>query len=94
MKLLVTFLCKGKVNFFSSNLFQNKLRKQAVAVIGWCLASILGLTVVYGIYGATKQGGKPFNKVENILYGTFSRLTWGLALAWVIYACNRGYGSK
>ncbi|KAK2556795.1 Nose resistant to fluoxetine protein 6 [Acropora cervicornis] len=70
----------------------NKLRKQAVAVIGWCLASILGLTVVYGIYGATKQGGKPFNKVENILYGTFSRLTWGLALAWVIYACNRGYG--
>ncbi|XP_029182927.2 nose resistant to fluoxetine protein 6-like [Acropora millepora] len=71
----------------------NKLRKQAVAVIGWCLASILGLTVVYGIYGATKQGGKPFNKVENILYGTFSRLTWGLALAWVIYACNRGYGS-
>lgn len=71
----------------------NKVPRQTVAVIGWCLATILGLTIVYGIYGATKHGGKPFNKTENILYGTFSRFTWGLSLAWVIYACNKGYGS-
>ena len=26
------------------------------------------------------------------MYGTFSRFAWGLALAWVIYACHQGFG--
>ena len=63
-------------------------------MVGWLVATALGVLVVYGIYGETKKGGTQFNKAENITYGTFSRFTWGLALAWVIYACNKGYGSK
>ena len=49
---------------------------------------------MYGVYTFYKAGGRPFNTAENIIYGTFSRFVWGLALAWVIYACNKGYGSK
>jgi len=70
-----------------------KIRRQIVCVVGWLVATALGVLVVYGIYGETKKGGTQFNKAENIAYGTFSRFTWGLALAWVIYACNKGYGS-
>ena len=49
---------------------------------------------MYGVYTYYKAGGRPFNTAENVIYGTFSRFVWGLALAWVIYACNKGYGSK
>ena len=41
-----------------------------------------------------KPGGSPFNKAENVAYGTFSRTAWGLALAWVVYACHTGLGGK
>ncbi|XP_074618174.1 nose resistant to fluoxetine protein 6-like isoform X2 [Acropora palmata] len=71
----------------------NRIPRQIVCLVGWFVATALGVTVVYGIYTTTKEGGKPFNKAENIAYGTFSRFAWGLALAWVIYACNKGYGS-
>jgi len=70
------------------------LPKQSVCLVGWYVATGLGVSVVYGIYTVTKKGGRPFNQAENIIYGTFSRFTWGLALAWVVYACHRGYGSK
>ncbi|XP_068723266.1 nose resistant to fluoxetine protein 6-like [Montipora capricornis] len=70
-----------------------KIPRQIVCLVGWFVAIGLGVTVVYGIYPSTKKGGTPFNKAENITYGSFSRFTWGLALAWVIYACNKGYGS-
>jgi len=70
------------------------LPKQVVCLVGWFLGIGLGISVVYGIYTVTKEGGRPFNQAENIIYGTFSRFTWGLALAWVVYACHRGYGSK
>lgn len=58
------------------------------------MGTALGVSIVYGIYTVTKEGGRPFNQAENIIYGTFSRFVWGLALAWVIYACHKGYGSK
>lgn len=86
----------NEVSFIGVNLLfsKRKIRKQIVCVVGWLVATALGVLVVYGIYGETKKGGTQFNKAENIAYGTFSRFTWGLALAWVIYACNKGYGSK
>ena len=86
----------NEVSFISVILLlsKRKIPRQIVCVVGWLVGTALGVTVVYGIYGATKKGGTPFNKAENITYGTLSRFTWGLALAWVIYACNKGYGSK
>lgn len=70
-----------------------KVQRQVVCLVGWFLAIGLGVTSVYGVYTYYKAGGRPFNTAENVIYGTFSRFVWGLALAWVIYACNKGYGS-
>jgi len=59
---------------------------------GWCVAIILAVTVVYGPYKSIKIPNVPFTKFENIMYGTFSRFAWGLALAWLVYACHRRFG--
>lgn len=71
----------------------NKIPRQLVCLVGWFVGAGLGITVVYGIYTVNKKGGRPFNQAENIIYGTFSRFVWGLAVAWVVYACHKGYGS-
>ena len=67
---------------------------QVGQLIGWSAAIVLGLSTVYGQYKTLRKDGKPFTKAENIIYGTFSRFAWGLALAWVVYACHRGVGGK
>ncbi|XP_020624606.1 O-acyltransferase like protein-like isoform X2 [Orbicella faveolata] len=60
---------------------------------GWCVAIILALSTLYGQYKVLrKDNPQPFSHVENIIYGTFSRFAWSLALAWVIFACQRGLG--
>ncbi|KXJ18551.1 nose resistant to fluoxetine protein 6 [Exaiptasia diaphana] len=59
---------------------------------GWCAAIILALSPVFGTYKAFKKNPQPFTRTENVFYGTFSRFSWSLALAWVIYACHTGYG--
>lgn len=59
---------------------------------GWCVAIILAVTVVYGPYKSVKIPNVPFTKFENIMYGTFSRFAWGLALAWLVYACHHRFG--
>lgn len=63
-----------------------------VMLVGWCVAIFFALSVVYGPYRAFKKNPVPFTKFENVLYGTFSRFAWGLALAWVTYACHLGFG--
>jgi len=64
-------------------------------VAGWCVAIVLALSTLYGEYKAVrKDNPKPFTRTENIIYGTFSRCAWGLALAWVIFACHRGLGGR
>ncbi len=30
----------------------------------------------------------------NASYNAFHRLAWGVALAWLIFACHNGYGGK
>ena len=67
---------------------------QCELVLGWLFAITCGVSTVYGIYTVYRTGGRQFNKAENVIYGTVSRFVWGLALAWVIYVCHRGYGSE
>lgn len=72
----------------------NLISLKILMVVGWCVAIILALSVVYGPYKSYKKNPVPFTKLENVMYGTFSRFAWGLALAWVIYACHRGFGGR
>lgn len=66
--------------------------KYLFAFFGWCTAIILGMSVTYGTWGSVEIGGHVFSTVENVIYGSFSRLTWALAVAWVVYACHFGLG--
>lgn len=66
---------------------------QGVAiVVGWALAISFALASLYGKYGSFKQHPHPFSLAENIMYESFSRFAWAVALAWVIFICHRGYG--
>ena len=53
----------------------------------------LGYAVVYGPYlEAYEELSAYLSGGSNIMYGTFHRLVWGMAVAWVVYACHNGYG--
>ena len=71
---------------FLFSLFQLKV------LLGWCTAFACGLAVVYGVRKEFRKHSETFTRAENLFYGTFSRFVWGIALAWVIYACHFGYG--
>ncbi|KAJ8042519.1 Nose resistant to fluoxetine protein 6 [Holothuria leucospilota] len=61
-----------------------------VALLGWIIASGIGYTCVYSVYG--NYNGHIWTKAENIVYEMFCRFAWGVFLSWVIFACHYGYG--
>ena len=58
------------------------------------MATALGMSIIYGPYSVFKPGGELFNSAQNVIYGSFSRLAWALALAWVVYACQHKMGGQ
>jgi peptidoglycan/LPS O-acetylase OafA/YrhL len=56
------------------------------------MAFALGLivAVVYGIYGLAN--GHLYSIAEVVSYTTLSRLTWGIALSFIVLACHHKYG--
>ncbi|XP_071507526.1 O-acyltransferase like protein-like [Diadema antillarum] len=58
---------------------------------GWAIALTLAMTVVFGIYDVNRGVTIP-SVAANVMYNTFSRFAWALAVAWVIFACHYGYG--
>ena len=61
-------------------------------MILWMLSIAIGLTLVYAPHEDTLKDGRHWIETENIFYGVFSRAAWGVALAWVVYACHNGLG--
>lgn len=62
-------------------------------VAGWCVAITLALLTLYGPDKNDRiDDRKPFTRLENIMYATFARSAWSLAIAWVIFACQCGLG--
>ena len=56
----------------------------------WVLAFGLCFSTVYGLYGSFN--GSSLGRLENISFQMFSRLSWSLGLAIVIFICHNGYG--
>ncbi len=68
---------------------------QLTNIAGWLLAAGSGIAVVYGL-GYTKwiEEGQEIARFPTALYAGFSRFTWGVCLAWVVFACTKGYGGR
>ena len=56
----------------------------------WACAVGVAIPTVYGLQDGFY--GHVFSQAENVLYTTFARTGWGVALALLIYACHNGYG--
>ncbi|XP_064649593.1 nose resistant to fluoxetine protein 6-like [Lineus longissimus] len=65
--------------------------KKLYVWIGWILSIALGLSLVYGLYYDEKHQ-IPIGYDLQALYVALSRFVWGLAVAWVIFACVHGMG--
>ena len=64
------------------------LKTRVVAGLGWSLAVVLGISLVYGVHKADLTLTKPLGKLNTSL----SRPAWAVALCWVSLACLAGYG--
>lgn len=72
---------------------QRKLPKYAV-VLGWAAAIAIALAVLFGLVGLLDP--KEVHKIDDatrVIYGSFHRFAWSIAVAWVIFACVQGQGS-
>ena len=49
------------------------------------------LACMYGLYSSWDRGG--LSLTENLLYFMFSRFTWGVGLALLVFTCHNGYAS-
>ncbi|KAK8406207.1 hypothetical protein O3P69_007137 [Scylla paramamosain] len=64
------------------------------AVLGWIAAVATMSAVVFGLKDYNTLTMKPHEYVPaiSILYGGLHRLAWGVAVAWMVFACHMGYG--
>ncbi|KAL5292654.1 hypothetical protein ACFFRR_011434 [Megaselia abdita] len=60
-------------------------------MLGWSAAIATVFSVVFGPYNS-QQVGYVSTAAEAATYDVFSRVGWGLALSWIIFACHHGYG--
>ena len=66
---------------------------QAANFVGWFLAVGTGLSIVYGVFGATSEP-RTVELAVGAFYNGASRPLWGACVAWVIVACTCGYGGE
>jgi len=64
-----------------------------LVTVGWLLAISIALAVIFGLVPYLDEEQVPdINDFAQVAYGTLNRLAWATAVAWVIFACSRGYG--
>ena len=67
--------------------FVDWLIYSALFLIGACCL----FACVYGLYSSFDRGG--LSLAENVSYFIFSRFTWGVGLALIVFTCHNGYAS-
>ncbi|KAH8033659.1 hypothetical protein HPB51_015005 [Rhipicephalus microplus] len=58
--------------------------------VAWAVATGLALAVLFGVH--TWSVGRQPERLESAFYGGLHRVSWALAIAWVMYACATGRG--
>ena len=66
---------------------------QLVNLVGWAVAAVCCLSVVYGPHEHI-QGTHIDSKQVVALNSAVHRSVWALGVCWVIFACATGYGGK
>jgi len=57
------------------------------------MATATALAVLYGLSGLVDPAVvKEIDEATSVIYGTFHRLAWAVAVGWLIFACSTGYG--
>lgn len=62
-----------------------------VVVVLWICSTVISFAVIFGIhswFGASKE----IPEVGGYFYAGLSRISWGIAVSWIIFACIKGYG--
>ena len=63
---------------------------QFLVALCWVISLVCVSSV---IFGQTNESRGNINSVEvDSVYNAVSKTVWSLGLAWIIFACNTGYG--
>lgn len=62
-----------------------------VVVLCWISSLVLICSIVFGPYETIQPGYKGTAEAA-AAYDAFSKLGWGMALSWIVFACHFGYG--
>ena len=66
-----------------------------LVALGWTLSAVVGLAIVYGLYPYVDPSEVPeISSLLKMTYGPLHRTAWACVIAWIIFACSRGYGGK
>ena len=61
--------------------------------LGWTLSIGVLVAVLYGMYPYIDENKVPeIDPAIAMTYGPLHRTAWAVALAWLVFACSRGYG--
>ena len=80
------------VSFQNISKFYNFI--QLISALGWVIAIVTGLSVVYGTWKVFDKPAEYFTDAEDIIYEAMHRFAWAVAVGWVIYACQNNAGGN
>nr|CAD7397974.1 unnamed protein product [Timema poppensis] len=63
----------------------------SICILGWVTSLLIQAAVIFGAYRLIQADYK-YNVVEATLYGGLHRFAWALSVAWLVFACAKGYG--
>lgn len=61
-------------------------------MLGWAVATAIGLAVVYGLYDDINN--ERLSTEVAAFYNSVHRTAWGICVSWVIFTCATGNGGK
>ncbi|GMR46717.1 hypothetical protein PMAYCL1PPCAC_16912, partial [Pristionchus mayeri] len=84
---LAGIVCGYFIVQIRKNAMKLRIPKRWELIVYWLVSTALGLTVVFAVYNYGR-GYSDWSITERALYGSFARIGWSMAVAWVVFACT------